>query len=260
MRYGIYILDAPYHIDRAFDYLSEQPLSRGAFVRVPFGRADKLRMGVVYSSVGEISDDKNIKPVHSVLSDRPPLSEEMLGLCLFLKEHTLCTFGEAVKTVLAPGALADSLNVKMKKNCSLSLSREEALLLLSEKSKIRSEGPKIVIRYLLDIGSADGSLVRELGGVNSSHILALRDKGIIGINEEEEIRNPYAHLSEREDKSEISLSDAQERAYKTIESLYLEDAPRAALLFGVTGSGKTKVIMKAIDKRSEEHTSELQSR
>ena len=248
MRYGIYILDAPYHIDRAFDYFSEQPLPRGAFVRVPFGRADKLRMGVVYSSVSETSDGKNIKPVHSVLSDRPPLSEEMLGLCLFLKEHTLCTFGEAVKTVLAPGALADTLNVRMKKSCSLMLSSEEAALLLGESSKIRSEGQKNIIRYLLDIGEADISLVRELVGVNSSHISALRDKGIISIREEEEIRNPYSHLSEKTDTSEITLSEAQERAYRTIEGLYLEKAPRAALLFGVTGSGKTKVIMKAIDK------------
>ena len=248
MRYGIYILDAPYHIDRAFDYLSEQEIPRGAFVRVPFGRADKLRMGVVYSQGGDMSDEKNIKPVHSVLSDRPPLSEEMLGLCLFLKEHTLCTFGEAVKTVLAPGALADNLNVRMKKSCSLMLSREEAELLISEKGKIRSEGQKNIIRYLLDIESADISLIRELGGVNSSHISALRDKGIIKIDEQEDIRNPYAHLSEKTDKSEIILSEAQERAYATIESLYLEKAPRAALLFGVTGSGKTKVIMKAIDK------------
>ena len=248
MKYGIYILDAPYHIDRAFDYLSEQPICRGAFVRVPFGRADKLRMGVVYSVGGDMSDDKNIKPVHSVLSDRPPLSEEMLGLCLFLKEHTLCTFGEAVKTVLAPGALADSLNVRMKKSCALAVTREEAEQLLSEKSRIRSEGQKNIIRYLLDIGSADMSLVRELGGVSSAHISSLKEKGILAVSEQEEIRNPYAHLSDKRDTAEIALSPAQERAYETIESLYLEDAPKAALLFGVTGSGKTKVIMKAIDK------------
>jgi len=40
----------------------------------------------------------------------------------------------------------------------------------------------------------------------------------------------------------------QAEAYRTIEGLYREDAARAALLYGVTGSGKTKVIMKAIDR------------
>ncbi|MBR5817094.1 MAG: primosomal protein N', partial [Clostridia bacterium] len=43
-------------------------------------------------------------------------------------------------------------------------------------------------------------------------------------------------------------SRAQIKAYEAIESLYVENAPRAALLFGVTGSGKTKVIMRMIDR------------
>lgn len=245
---GVYILDAPYHIDRVFDYFSPQELERGSFVRVPFGRANKLRMGVVYSTSSGTSDKENIKPVHSVLSDRPPLSEEMLGLCLFLKEYTLCTFGEAVKTVIAPGALAENLNIKLKKSCVLRISESEADLLIADKSPIKSEGQKRVIRYLKDIKSADISLVRELSGVTSANIAALRDKGIIEITEEEDIRNPYAEISRVRDTGEIILSEEQRRAYDKIEELYLENAPKAALLFGVTGSGKTKVIMKAIDR------------
>ena len=245
---GVYILDAPYHIDRAFDYFSPQELERGSFVRVPFGRANKLRMGVVYSTSHDVSDKENIKPVHSVLSDRPPLSEEMLGLCLFLKEYTLCTFGEAVKTVIAPGALAENLNIKLKKSCILKISESEADSLTRDKGPIRSEGQKNVIRYLRDIKSADISLVRELAGVSSANIAALRDKGIIEITEAEDIRNPYAEISKARDTGEIILSGEQSRAYAKIEELYLENAPKAALLFGVTGSGKTKVIMKAIDR------------
>ena len=248
MIYGVYILDAPYHVDRMFDYLSDLHIECGSFVRVPFGRANNLRMGVVCSHISEASEEKNIKPVHSVLSDRPPLSEEMLGLCLFLKEHTLCTFGDAVKTVLAPGTLRETLNIKTRKICSLAVSREEAERLLSEKGALRSEGQKNVIRYLIDIKVADASLIKELIGVSSANISALKDKKIIEITEEEEIRNPYTELSGERDTSPIVLSEAQQRAYSQIESLYLENAPRAALLFGVTGSGKTKVIMKAIDK------------
>ena len=40
----------------------------------------------------------------------------------------------------------------------------------------------------------------------------------------------------------------QNSAYDSLLELYLEDAPRAALLFGVTGSGKTKVMMKLMDR------------
>ena len=245
----VYLFDAPYHIDRAFDYSSDSSVERGAIVRVPFGKANRLRLGVV-TAVKTVSEGNNIKPVHSVLRDRPPFSEEMLGLCLFLKEYTLCTFGEAAKSILAPGALSENLNVKIKKTCVLNISTDDAQNILNPSGKqiLRSEGQKSVIRYLIGIDSADYALVRQLPGVSSQNISALLEKGIITVSESEEIRNPYSEYSKIRDTSPINLSPAQTSAYDTIESLYLSDEPKAALLYGVTGSGKTKVIMKVIDK------------
>ena len=111
MFYGIYLFDAPYHIDRPFDYESDLDIPIGSIVKVPFGKADRLRLGVVAAKRCE-SSMGGVKPVHSVMSDRYSLSEEMLGLCLFLKEYTLSTFGEAARAVLPPGALSEVPNVK----------------------------------------------------------------------------------------------------------------------------------------------------
>ncbi|MBR7116753.1 MAG: primosomal protein N' [Clostridia bacterium] len=251
----VYLLDLPYHLDRPFDYFTESSdIKVGSIVRVPFGRANRLRFGVV-SAIKDAptmtgGEDINIKPVHSVTHEMFSLSEEMLGLCLFMKEHTLCTFGEAFKAILPPGALSDTLNVRVRKTCKLNLSREAAvtLLLAEGRAGIRSDGQRAVIRYLLDIGSADAELVRLQPGVTSAHIRALAEKGIITVTEDEDIRNPYAQYAKNVDRSEIVLSPAQEKAFDTIESLYIEPTARAALLFGITGSGKTKVIMKAIDR------------
>ena len=245
----VYLFDAPYHIDRAFDYFSDMSVERGRIVRVPFGKANRLRFGVV-TAVKESAEGVNIKPVHSVLSDRPTISEEMLGLCLFLKEYTLCTFGEAARTVLPPGMLSDTLNVKFRKSCVLIPTEKEAreLLLAEGRAGVRSEGQRRIIEYLSGIGSADYSLIKELPGVTSAHVSALRERGIISVLETEEIRNPYAAYARERDTGPIVLTRAQSAAYDTIEGLYLEDAPRAALLYGVTGSGKTKVIMKMIDR------------
>ncbi|MBQ8689655.1 MAG: primosomal protein N' [Clostridia bacterium] len=245
----VYIFDAPYHIDRPFDYSPIPDAVRGAVVRVPFGRANKLRLGVV-TAVKEGDAGEGIKPVHSVLTDRPAFTEEMLGLCLFLKDYTLCTFGEAARAILPPGALTGSFNVKYSKSCRLKLTGEEAAALLLAKGRagIRSEGQRRVISYLSDITTADYNLVRTLPGVTSQHIAALAEKGIIEIDSSEQIRNPYAEYARERDTSPINLTPAQTAAYSTVEALYLENAPRAALLYGVTGSGKTKVIMKAIDR------------
>ncbi len=243
------LLDAPYHLDRPFDYKCQGGETVGTLVKVPFGKANKLRHGIVVKLKDSVCGN-NIKPVHSSLDGRLRLTEQMCGLCLFLKEYTLCTFGEAVRAILPPGALSDKMNISVRKTCTLLKSREEAesILLFTGRSGIKSEGQRSVIEYLMGIRSADYELVRALPGVSPAHISALRDKGIISVSEFENIRNPYASYASERDNSEIVLSEAQSEAYEKIEKLYTEDAPKCALLHGVTGSGKTKIILKAIDK------------
>ena len=245
----VYLFDAPYHIDRPFDYSCDEGTTLGCIVKVPFGKYNNLRTGIV-TKVKESTDGENIKPVHTVYDCRYSLNEEMLGLCLFLKERTLCTFGEAARCLLPPGAIAENANIKVKKTCVLLLTPEEVTDLLSRSGRagIRSEGQRAVIEYLVKIGSADMELVRAIPGVTYAHVSALADKNIIKIVESEAIRNPYAEYARIRDNSVVELSDAQQTAYNTIENLLLSEKAEAALLFGITGSGKTKVIMKAIDR------------
>ena len=250
----VYLLDTPYHIDRPFDYSCADSVKLGDIVRVPFGRSNLLRTGVVAELCEHAPSlegrEITLKCVHSVNTSGFSLDGELLSLCKFLKDYTLCTFGEAVRAVLPPGALGASPNLKLSKTCHLLKSREEILAVLeaSGRAGVRSEGQREILRYLLDIGSADWELVRRLPGVDTAHIKALEKRGLLRISEEESIRNPYAFYAESRDTSPIDLTEEQAAAYSTIEELYLEDRARACLLFGVTGSGKTKVIMKAIDR------------
>ena len=252
----VYLFDAPYHIDRPFDYFSDADIAVGSIVKVPFGRANRLRMGIV-TAVKADSLGENIKPVHAVYDSRYSLNEEMLGLCLFLKEHTLCTFGDGAKCILPPGSLAEIPNIKYKKTCVLNITRDEALERLSASGRegIRSEGQREIIKYLSEIGTADMELIRDIPHSSAANVSALEKKGIIKIISSESIRNPYADYARIRDTSPIILSDAQQRAYETIEDALLADEARAALLFGVTGSGKTKVIMRAIDRTLAENKS-----
>ena len=245
----VYLFDVPYHIDFAFDYSCGENVARGDIVRVPFGKTNRLRFGVVFRIKSE-SEGENVKPVHSVISDRFSFSEEMLGLCLFLKEYTLSTFGEAARTLLPPGALSEKLNVKYSRSLSLKISAEEAgsLLLSVGRRGIRSVGQRAVIEYLIENGCASEDSLRALPSVTASHIRTLAERGVVEITDTVVNRNPYSEYARVRDTSEIMLTRAQNDAYGKLEALYLENAPKAALLHGVTGSGKTKVIMKVIDK------------
>ena len=245
----VYLFDAPYHIDRPFDYFCGENVREGSIVKVPFGKANNIRYAVV-TKLKDTVEGEGIKSILSVFDDSLSLNNEMLSLCLFMKGHTLCTFGEAVKCLLPQGALREIPNIKVKKTCVLNLSPTDAeeLLTKSGRAGIRSEGQRLIIEYLKPIGSADMELVRAIPGVTSTHITALRDKGILKIVESESLRNPYAEYARIRDNSPIELSPAQQKAYDVIESDLLSDSAKADLLFGVTGSGKTKVIMKAIDR------------
>ena len=245
----VYLFDAPYHIDCPFDYSCGENVAVGNIVKVPFGKANMLRLGVVSALKSEPSGE-NIKPVHSVLSDRFSFTEEMLGLCLFLKEHTLCTFGEAARAQLPPGALSERENIKYTKTYSLKIGEGEAQRLLAESGRagVRSQGQRAVIELLIQKREASFENLRDICKASSANITALLEKGIIDVSLSEKTRNPYARYAKVRDLSEIVLTRAQQTAYEAINELYIEDAPRAALLYGVTGSGKTKVIMKAIDR------------
>ncbi len=244
----VYILDVPYALDRPFDYAVKdgEPVVPGNLLKVPFGKGDNQRIAIA-TRLKETSDAEHIKPVHTVMKDRFTLSDEMLGLCLFLKERTLCTFGEAVKCILPPGTLGDTPNLCMRKTYTLTDS-QTAKAMLSGEIKNRSEGQKEILRYLLPIGSADFELLRKLPGVGSEHIAALMKKGLLSLTETALFRNPYEEMAENAEVTPVILSKAQNVAYDTIEKLLLTDEPNAALLYGVTGSGKTSVMMKAIDR------------
>ncbi len=252
----VYILDAPYAIDNAFDYECPSELlpkvAPGVFVRVPFGMANKLRVGIV-TSLHESSESEKTKPVHSVAFDHFFLDEEMLGLCFFMKQFTLCTFGEAVRTILPPGAMTELPNIRYRKVYALAVTPEEAeeVLCASGRKGIRSEGQRQALAYLIRTGNADASLLCELPSVDSTHLAALKKRGLVDFTTEEEYRNPYSQYATVQDKTPIVLSPAQERAFLQIEEKLTSEKPEAVLLYGVTGSGKTQVMMRAIDRTLE---------
>ena len=106
----VYILDAPLYADIPYTYYLPNELRGivmpGSFVTVPYGAANRHRAAVVTALADAPDDIHTIKPVLSVLNDRFSLREDMLGLCLFIKEHTLCTFGDAVRAAVPAATLS----------------------------------------------------------------------------------------------------------------------------------------------------------
>ena len=106
---GVCLLDNPYSIDGVYDYVIPEELtgeiSAGSFVTVPFGTANQRRLALV-TEIRDISAYKEAKSILSVCPEEMFLSEEMLGLCAFMKLRTLCTTGDAVRAMIPASSLS----------------------------------------------------------------------------------------------------------------------------------------------------------
>ncbi len=103
---------------------------------------------------------------------------------------------------------------------------------------------KSVVTLLEDSGSASIKEICYLCGITSSVVSSMTKKGIVESYEYEILKTP--NVAAKENADDIILSKQQQQAYNGIAALIDEGKPCAALLYGVTGSGKTPVFAKLI--------------
>lgn len=103
-----------------------------------------------------------------------------------------------------------------------------------------------VLELLHTVGSVSVKEICYYTGVTAGVIDALVKKNLAEYYEAESFRNPIKEIP-RENKENIVLSPQQQQAYTSLLEKYNENIPNVALLYGVTGSGKTSVFMKLID-------------
>ena len=117
---------------------------------------------------------------------------------------------------------------------------EEFMVGLTQKQKA-------VVELIKNIGSATSKEIAYYTGIAQAVIENLHKKGILVYDDMPVYRTPAAMRNTPRNNNPITLSQMQTEAYEKLCTLRDKDEPAAALLFGVTGSGKTKVYMKLID-------------
>lgn len=106
---------------------------------------------------------------------------------------------------------------------------------------------KSVVRLLLDIGGASVKEVCYFTGVTPAVINAVVKKGYAELYDSEIYRKPKYERSKEKAKSP-QLTNSQNNAFEELLEKYNCGKGSAALLFGVTGSGKTQVFLKLIEE------------
>ncbi len=238
------ILELPASADRVYDYLIPPEfygrVRVGSLASLPFGAAKKRTALVV--GLSESSEYPNLKPINALADDRFSLDGELIGVCNFLCERTFCSTGEAVQTIIPCGVMASLYHAKRDP-----VERFYSLI----KSPGELSGFRLGTSEKKAVAAFDGSgeitaaRFRDEIGVSPATLKNLVTKGILSLREKEIDRNPYAGRGRINDPN--SLSDEQKAAADKLISLADSKKAAAALLYGVTGSGKTRVIKAVID-------------
>ena len=249
---GVAVSNATFHFDKLYTYAvmpdQQDTVRLGSMVLVPFGRGSRARMGVVLACDAEPESAK-LKFLFDVAPASACLTPELLRLVHFLKERTFCTYYEAVKAVIPYGAqykptvAEDGVTPVLQKQ--LVRHTENAYKLVGTlPPKPRPTAKQLAAVALLTGGERTLSALEEKG-ISRAVLDNLCAKGVLECSKVNKSIDLYSSIPLKNEP--ILLTEEQQAAYDALLP-GLEDAvPHSALLYGVTGSGKTLVFLKLIE-------------
>lgn len=212
-------------------------------------------IGLQYIVSFMVDETVSSSVIEKLSKEEKAVYEYLKDGCKFQKkEKILSDLGFTADSVVLEklvkkGVLVSNVDTKRKtgdltvKNVRIALSEEDA------ESKLSSLTPKqrSVLSLLLDIGSASVKEVCYFTGVTVAVVSALSKKGYVEIFDSEVYRKPKI-TAEKKITPIPPLTENQQKAFDVLEKKVDEKKAGAALLFGVTGSGKTQVFIKLIEK------------
>ena len=248
---GVAVSNATFHFDKLYTYAvmpdQQDTVKLGSMVLVPFGRGSRARMGVVLACDAEPESAK-LKYLFDVAPASACLTPELLRLVHFLKERTFCTYYEAVKAVIPYGAqykpavAADGVTPMLQKQ--LTRHTENSYRLVGGLP----QKPKPTAKQLAAVALLGGGprTLNELEdkGISRAVLDNLCAKGVLECSKVNKSIDLYSSIPLKNEP--ICLTAEQQVAYDALLPKLEDDAPHSALLYGVTGSGKTLVFLKLI--------------
>ena len=248
---GVAVSNATFHFDKLYTYAvlpeHQDKVRLGSMVLVPFGRGSRARMGVVLACDAEPEHSK-LKFLFDVAPASACLTPELLRLVHFLKERTFCTYYEAVKAVIPYGAqykptvAADGVTPVLQKQLVRHTENSYRLVgTLPQKPKPTAK--QLAAVALLGGGPRTLTELEEKG-ISRAVLDNLCTKGVLECTKVNKSIDLYASIPLQNEP--IVLTQEQQTAYDALLPKLEDAAPHSALLYGVTGSGKTQVYLQLI--------------
>ena len=226
-------------IDRIFEYLvpSGMQVRKGDRVLVPFG--NKTIEGFCIDLKDTPDTSRELKEIKDRLDPYSAITEEQLELAKFMRARYYIRHVDCLRLFI-PSKLRGG-RVRELKRQYVCLAQDRPYEQLLEEAATPAR--RAVVERLKEGGEFLSRLTSE---VSASCVNTLIKHGILIKTDREIMRSPLGY--EPQKSALPSLRPAQQAALETILSMQR----RVALLYGVTGSGKTEVYMRCIAKALQE--------
>ena len=242
---------ATIHFDKLYSYLVPQSLAQrvhtGSMVLVPFGRGSKARMGVVLAAGEEPEPAARLKALYDAAPEEARLSSELLALVHALRESTFCTYYEAVKAIIPYGAQYRAVERGGVPRLQKQLVRHTEWA-YSRAAAPRKFTPKQSAAWQALAGGPLGQSALEAAGISRDVLERMEKKGMLTREKRDKELELYGQYGFGAAPQPVRLSEEQQRAYDALAPGLSQKKPQPALLYGVTGSGKTLVFLKLIEQ------------
>ncbi|MDO4633408.1 MAG: primosomal protein N' [Eubacteriales bacterium] len=237
-------------LDHTFQYrIPEQfreKICTGSVVVVPFGKGNRPTKGYVVGISETLKlDAGRIKDISEILTDTESLNGEdrLVTLAAWMRETYGSTMIQALRTVIP---VKKKVQKRISRTVSLIVDQEEALDRLNIFRKKHQNARERLMLALLEEGELPYELVIGKLHISTATLKYLEQEQLIHIHTETEYRRAFQVA--RHPDIRRTLNAEQREAVEGIWQQWKERQKRTALLFGITGSGKTEVYMELIDR------------
>lgn len=191
------------------------------------------------------------------------LSDIERSVCEYLKNKNNGASLQKIKTDLELDNCESLLKVLIEKGCIIKIANpirkvQDATVKMAEL--VNPDGDvnikltarqRDVVNVLLDAGALSVKEIMYFTGVSSVVITNLEKYGVIRLFENEVYRTPDISKTNLSAEKSSILTDKQQTVFEDIGSKMDSDEFSTVLLHGVTGSGKTQVFLKLVEKAVE---------
>ena len=199
--------------------------------------------GYVLSVSGEAKfEESRMKEIRELSEDAVTVEARLITLAAWMKHTYGSTMIQALKTVLP---VKSKSKAREKRRIVLMQTPDAARETLEELGRKKYKAKARLVERLLEEQSLDYTEAAKKLKVTAATVKSLEEQGVIKVTQSTRSQSPGSGT--KEPGVRFQLSDSQEQAAEGIFREWKEK-DRPCLLQGVTGSGKTMVYMKLIEK------------